>query len=94
MKDLARLAGVEATAAEEAEWLLNNNYYNELLPAEEALELASRYGYNAIIDAIEKAVEDGKILKSEEDYVLFGNEIYFEDEAADSSEIIDEEEDE
>ena len=93
MKDLARLAGVEATAAEEAEWLLNNGYYNELLPAEEALEIASTYGYTAIVNAIEKAVEDGKVLKSEEDYVLFGNEIYFEDEAADSSEI-DEEEDE
>lgn len=86
-KDLAKLAGVEATAAEEAEWLLNNGYYNELLPAEEALEIATNYGYTAIVAAIEKAVEDGKILKHEEDYVLFGNEIYFEDEAADSSSI-------
>ena len=85
MKDLARLAGVEATAAEEAEWLLNNGFYNELLPAEEALELAETYGYTAIVEAIEKAVEEGKILRHEEDYVLFGNEIYFEDEAADSS---------
>lgn len=93
MKDLARLAGVNPEAAEEAEWLLNNGFYNELLPAEEALEIASRYGYTAIVAAIEKAVEDGKVIRSEEDYVLFGNEIYFEDEAADSSEI-DEEEDE
>ena len=94
MKDLARLAGVEATeatAAEEAEWLLNNNFYNELLPAEEAIEIASRYGYNAIIDAIEKAINEGKVLRHEEDLVFFGNEIYFEDEAADSSEIEDEE---
>lgn len=91
MKDLARLAGVEATAAEEAEWLLNNNYYDSLLPAEVAIEIASRYGYTAIIEAVNKAVEDGKILQHEEDYVLFGNEIYFEDEAADSSSIIDEE---
>lgn len=91
MKDLARLAGVEPEAAEEAIWLLNNNYYNELLPAEEALELATTYGYTAIVEAINKAVEDGKVIKSEEDYVLFGNEIYFEDEAADSSEIEDEE---
>ena len=94
MKDLARLAGVEATAAEEAEWLLNNGFYNELLPAEEALEIAETYGYTAIIEAVNKAVEDGKVLKSEEDYVLFGNEIYFEDEAADSSEIEEIEEDE
>ena len=94
MKDLARLAGVEATAAEEAEWLLKNNYYNELLPAEEAIEIATRYGYTAIVEAINKAFEEGKIIRSEEDYVLFGNEIYFEDEAADSSSIIDEEEDE
>lgn len=92
MKDLARLAGVEATAAEEAEWLLENEYYNELLPAEEALELASKYGYTAIVANIEKAVEDGKVIKYEEDYVLFGNEIYFEDEAADSSEIEEEDE--
>ena len=94
MKDLARLAGVEATAAEEAEWLLNNGYFNEMLPAEEALEIASRYGYTAIIEAINKAVEDGKVLRYEEDLVLFGNEIYFEDEAADSSEIEEIEEDE
>lgn len=95
MKDLARLAGVEPEAAEEAIWLLNNNYYNELLSAEEAIEIATTYGYTAIVDAIEKAVEDGKVLKYEEDLVLFGNEIYFEDEAADSSSIIDEpEEDE
>lgn len=92
MKDLARLAGVNPEAAEEAIWLLNNGYYNELLPAEEALELATTYGYTAIVEAIEKAVEDGKIIKSEEDYVLFGNEIYFEDEAADSSEIDEEDE--
>ena len=91
-KDLARLAGVEPEAAEEAIWLLDNGYFNEMLPAEEALELASRYGYNAIIEAINKAVEDGKILRHEEDYVLFGNEIYFEDEAADSSEIEEEDE--
>ena len=91
MKDLARLAGVEATAAEEAEWLLNNGFYNELLPAEEALELASRYGYTAIVEAINKAFEEGKVLRHEEDLELFGNEIYFEDEAADSSSIIDEE---
>ena len=94
MKDLAILAGVEATAAEEAEWLLKNNYYNELLPAEEAIEIATRYGYTAIVEAINKAFEEGKIIRSEEDYVLFGNEIYFEDEAAASSSIIDEEEDE
>lgn len=86
-KDLARLAGVVATAAEEAEWLLNHNYYNELLPAEEALEIASTYGYTAIVEAIKKSVEEGKVLQHEEDYVLFGNEIYFEDEAADSSSI-------
>lgn len=91
MKDLARLAGVEPEAAEEAIWLLNNNYYNELLPAEEALELATTYGYTAIVEAINKAINEGKVLKSEEDYVLFGNEIYFEDEAADSSSIEDEE---
>lgn len=91
-KDLAKLAGVEATAAEEAEWLLNNNYYDSLLPAEVAIEIASRYGYTAIIEAVNKAVEDGKILQHEEDYVLFGNEIYFEDEAADSSEIDEEDE--
>ena len=91
MKDLAKLAGTEPEAAEEAIWLLNNGFYNELLPAEEALELASNYGYTAIIEAINKAVEDGKVLRHEEDYVLFGNEIYFEDEAADSSEIEDEE---
>ena len=91
MKDLPRLAGVEATAAEEAEWLLNNGFYNELLPAEEALELASRYGYTAIVEAINKAFEEGKVLRHEEDLELFGNEIYFEDEAADSSSIIDEE---
>lgn len=87
MKDLARLAGVEPEAAEEAIWLLNNNYYNELLSAEEAIELASRYGYTAIVEAINKAVENGKVLRYEEDLVLFGNEIYFEDEAADSSSI-------
>ena len=90
-KDLAKLAGTEPEAAEEAIWLLNNNYYNELLPAEEALEIASRYGYTAIVAAIEKAVEEGKVLRHEEDLELFGNEIYFEDEAADSSEIEDEE---
>lgn len=93
MKDLARLAGVDPEAAEEAIWLLNNNFYNELLPAEEALEIAKNYGYTAIVESIKKAVEDGKVIKSEEDYVLFGNEIYFEDESADSSSI-DEEEDE
>ena len=94
-KDLAKLAGVDATAAEEAEWLLDNGFFNELLPAEEAIELASRYGYNAIIDAIEKAINEGKVLRYEEDLVLFGNEIYFEDEAADSSSEIEyEEEDE
>lgn len=92
MKDLARLAGVEATAAEEAEWLLNNGYYDSLLPAEVAIEIASRYGYTAIVEAVNKAVEDGKIIKNEEDIVLFGNEIYFEDEAADSSEIEEEDE--
>lgn len=94
MKDLARLAGVEPEAAEEAIWLLDNNYYNELLPAEEAIELATNYGYTAIVAAINKAVEEGKILQHEEDYVLFGNEIYFEDEAADSSSIEEIEEDE
>lgn len=95
MKDLARLAGVEATepeAAEEAIWLLNNGYYDNLLPAEVAIEIASTYGYNAIVEAVNKAVEEGKILQHEEDYVLFGNEIYFEDEAADSSEIDEEDE--
>ena len=92
IKDLARLAGVEPEAAEEAIWLLDNGYFNEMLPAEEAIEIAATYGYNAIVAAIEKAVEDGKILIHEEDIVLFGNEIYFEDEAADSSSIIDEEE--
>ena len=86
-KDLARLAGVEPEAAEEAIWLLNNSFYNELLPAEEALELATNYGYTAIVEAINKAFEEGKVLRYEEDYVLFGNEIYFEDEAADSSSI-------
>ena len=91
MKDLARLAGVEATAAEEAEWLLNNGFYNELLPAEEAIEIATNYGYTAIVEAINKAFEEGKVLRHEEDLELFGNEIYFEDEAADSSEIEDEE---
>ena len=95
MKDLARLAGVNPEAAEEAIWLLNNNYYNELLPAEEALELAKTYGYTAIVEAINKAINEGKVLRYDEDIVLFGNEIYFEDEAADSSSIIDEpEEDE
>ena len=93
MKDLARLAGVnpEPEASEEAIWLLNNSFYNELLPAEEALEIASRYGYTAIVEAVNKAVEEGKVLRHEEDLELFGNEIYFEDEAADSSEIEDEE---
>ena len=89
-KELARLAGVEPEepeAAEEAIWLLNNKYYNELLPAEEAIEIASRYGYTAIVDAIEKAVKEGKVLRHEEDLELFGNELYFEDEAADSSSI-------
>ena len=94
-KDLAKLAGTEPEAAEEAIWLLNNGFYNELLPAEEALELAKNYGYNAIVEAVNKAVEDGKVLRHEEDYVLFGNEIYFEDEAVDSSSIsIEDEEDE
>lgn len=87
MKDLARLAGVEPEAAEEAIWLLDNNYYNELLPAEEAIELATNYGYTAIVEAINTSVEEGKLLRYEEDLVLFGNEIYFEDEAADSSSI-------
>ena len=86
-KDLAKLAGVEATAAEEAEWLLNNGFYDSLLPAEVAIEIATTYGYTAIVAAIEKAVEEGKVLRHEEDYVLFGNEIYFEDEAAESSSI-------
>lgn len=94
MKDLARLAGVEPEAAEEAIWLLNNNYYNELLPAEEALELATTYGYTAIVEAINTSVEEGKLLRHEEDYVLFGNEIYFEDESAASSSIIEEIEEE
>ena len=95
MKDLARLAGVNPEAAEEAIWLLNNGFYNELLPAEEALELAKTYGYTAIVEAINKAINEGKVLRYDEDIVLFGNEIYFEDEAADSSSIIDEpEEDE
>ena len=84
-KDLARLAGVNAEASEEAIWLLKNGFFNELLPAEEALELATTYGYNAIVAAIEKAIKDGKVLRHEEDLELFGNEIYFEDEAADSS---------
>lgn len=92
MKDLARLAGVEPEAAEEAIWLLNNNYYNELLPAEEALELATTYGYTAIVEAINTSVEEGKLLRHEEDIIFFGNEIYFEDEAADSSEIEEEDE--
>ena len=92
MKDLARLAGVAATAAEEAEWLLNNGFYDSLLPAEVAIEIASTYGYTAIVEAVNKAVEDGKVIRHEEDIILFGNEIYFEDEAADSSSIIDEEE--
>lgn len=92
MKDLARLAGVEATAAEEAEWLLNNNFYNELLPAEEAIELAKTYGYTAIVEAVNKAVEEGRVLRYDEDLELFGNEIYFEDEAADSSSEIEEDE--
>lgn len=86
-KDLARLAGIDEATAEEAEWLLNNGYYNELLSAEEALEIATRYGYTAIVNAVNKAIEDGKILRYDEDIVLFGNEIYFEDEAADSSSI-------
>lgn len=86
-KDLAKLAGTDPEAAEEAIWLLDNNYYNELLPAEEAIELATNYGYTAIVEAINKAVENGKVLRYEEDLVLFGNEIYFEDEAADSSSI-------
>lgn len=87
MKDLARLAGVEPEAAEEAIWLLNNGFYNELLPAEEALELATNYGYTAIVEAINKAINEGKVLRYDEDLELFGNEIYFEDEAADSSSI-------
>lgn len=87
MKDLARLAGVNPEAAEEAIWLLNNNYYNELLPAEEALELATTYGYTAIVEAINTSIEEGKLLRHEEDIIFFGNEIYFEDEAADSSSI-------
>lgn len=91
MKDLARLAGVEPEAAEEAIWLLDNNYYDSLLPAEVSIEIASTYGYTAIVEAIKKSVEEGKILQHEEDYVLFGNEIYFEDEAADSSSEIEEE---
>lgn len=90
-KDLARLAGVEPEAAEEAIWLLNNGYYDSLLPAEVSIEIASTYGYTAIVEAIKKSVEEGKILQHEEDYVLFGNEIYFEDEAADSSEIEEDE---